>query len=164
VAPVRRGALSSSVVHCFPDADAEAKAALSTTSKGRLVKLWTYGCPLAQGRAVTCLAWNRVNPDLLAVSYGEIKIVPKEGEEPPMAGIILFWSMSNPNFPQATLFARSGVTSIAFSGTHPNLIAAGLQDGSVCIYDVKKVTGVVSLKFGLVLIMAHVLTGHVWRR
>jgi hypothetical protein len=106
------------------------------------VKLWSYNCPLAAGRPVTCMAWNGVNPDLLAVSYGALKDAARKDAP---AGVVLFWSMSNPGFPQATLLARSGVTSISFSKTHTNLIAAGLQDGSVCIYDVKKVCSFVVL-------------------
>ena len=122
--------------------EAKAVAAAVASNKGKLMKLWSYSCPLSQGRAVTGLAWNRVNPDLLAVSYGECKtpaVAQDKDKAPDPAGIVLFWSMSNPSFPQAILHATAGVTSIAFSATHPNLIAAGLQDGSVCIYDVKKV-------------------------
>ena len=32
----------------------------------------------------------------------------------------------------------SGVTSLAFSAEQPNVLAVGLYDGSVCIYDVRK--------------------------
>ncbi len=83
---------------------------------------------------MTGMAWNRINKDLLAVAYAQ-----QNKEEDAGGGLVLFWSMTNPEFPQQTLRTKSGVTSIEFSTEHPNVLAAGLYDGSVCIYDAKKV-------------------------
>ena len=111
-----------------------AESALEARPKYQLQKLWSYHCVATKGRVVTGMAWNRINKDLLAVGYAQ-----QSKEEDAAGGLIMFWSMTNPEFPQQTLRTKSGVTAIDFSVEHPNLLAAGLYDGSVCIFDAKKV-------------------------
>mmetsp|Transcript_40678 Transcript_40678/g.97557 ORF Transcript_40678/g.97557 Transcript_40678/m.97557 type:complete len:798 (+) Transcript_40678:72-2465(+) len=90
---------------------------------------------LTAGLAVTCAEWNRVNQDLLAVSYGDTSAVPTNKE-----GLVLFWSLKNPTYPERVLRMPSGVTSIHFSSVHPNLISAGMHDGNMGIWDLRKDT------------------------
>jgi hypothetical protein len=111
---------------------------LADRPRYQLQKLWSYHCSQTRGLVVTGMAWNRINKDLLAVAYAQ-----QSKEEDAGGGLVLFWSMTNPEFPQQTLRTKSGVTSIEFSTEHPNVLAAGLYDGSVCIYDAKKVRGLV---------------------
>lgn len=106
---------------------------LADRPRYQLQKLWSYHCSQTRGLVVTGMAWNRINKDLLAVAYAQ-----QSKEEDAGGGLVLFWSMTNPEFPQQTLRTKSGVTSIEFSTEHPNVLAAGLYDGSVCIYDAKK--------------------------
>jgi len=94
--------------------------------------LWSMSCSLTAGRNVTSMAWNRLKTDLLAVGYGQFDFGQQRD------GLILFWSLKNPEFPERSYSVPCGVTAIAFSATHPNLLAAGLYDGSVVIYDVRK--------------------------
>jgi WD40 repeat protein len=101
----------------------------------QLHKLWSYHCVDTEGLVVTGMAWNRINRDLLAVAYSS----PGRASESGAAGMVMFWSMTNPEFPQQTLRTKAGVTAIDFSVEHPNLLAAGLYDGTICIYDAKKV-------------------------
>ena len=45
-------------------------------SKGRgakLEELFKFECDLTKGRTVTCMSWNKFNPDLLAVGYGQFE-------------------------------------------------------------------------------------------
>lgn len=98
----------------------------------RIEKLWSYHCDLTVGRNVSCIVWNQVNQDLLAVSYGQFDFTDQRD------GLILFWSMKNPEYPECVLRTPSGVTTLDFSTAHPNLLAAGLYNGSVAIYDVRK--------------------------
>lgn len=98
----------------------------------RLERLWSYHCDLTVGRNVSCMVWNKVNQDLLAVSYGQFDFTDQRD------GLILFWSMKNPEYPECVLRTPAGVTTLDFSEAHPNLLAAGLYNGSVAIYDVRK--------------------------
>jgi WD40 repeat protein len=86
------------------------------------------------------MSWNRSNRDLLAVGYGPHDYAGS-GDGAAARGTIALWSISNPEYPQALLKTPDGVgvTAIDFSTQHPNLLAAGLYDGSIAVYDVKRI-------------------------
>jgi len=107
-------------------------AATGTVPAAGLKYLWGYQCEASEGRNVSCVEWNPENPDMLTVAYGEFNFSHQKD------GLILFWSLKNPSFPDKMISTPCGVTCIAFSSHHPNLLAAGLYDGTVCIYDVRK--------------------------
>jgi WD40 repeat protein len=98
----------------------------------RLEKLWSFQCDLTKGRTISGMAWNKVNKDLLAVSYGQFDFTNQRD------GMVCFWSLKNPEYPERVLRMSSGVTAIDFSSSHPNMLAAGFYDGTVAIYDIRK--------------------------
>jgi len=101
----------------------------------KLRMLWRYGGPATQGLRVTCLAWNRCNPDLLAAGYSDQSTSPA----PPGGELIACWSLKNPAVPERTYRVEgAGVSSLAFSTTHPALLAAGLTDGALALFDVRR--------------------------
>ena len=108
-------------------------------------KLFTYfNADLVRGRSVTAMVWHKINQDLLAVGYGKIDAFVdrnKAGEavdEELQGGLVLFWSLRNPEYPEKVLRTSSPVTSMEFSRLSPMLLAVGLQSGDVNIYDVKR--------------------------
>eukprot|EP00281_Chroomonas_sp_CCMP1168_P011036 CAMPEP_0206279230 /NCGR_PEP_ID=MMETSP0047_2-20121206/37914_1 /ASSEMBLY_ACC=CAM_ASM_000192 /TAXON_ID=195065 /ORGANISM="Chroomonas mesostigmatica_cf, Strain CCMP1168" /LENGTH=721 /DNA_ID=CAMNT_0053709171 /DNA_START=20 /DNA_END=2186 /DNA_ORIENTATION=- len=88
--------------------------------------------PPVKGEKRVVMAWNKLNPDLLAVGYGEFEFT-KQGD-----GLVLFWSLKNPEYPQKVYKTECSVTSLAFAQKSINLLAVGLYDGTVAIYDVRK--------------------------
>ncbi|KAF1323269.1 hypothetical protein FI667_g10755, partial [Globisporangium splendens] len=145
-----------------------------------LEKLWAFRCELTANRRVSCLAWNTVNDDLLAVSYCRDDTKPQQclpgfggsgvapvgggyalsGAPPSPAaiaaadasnaavettsggdeddGLILFWSLKNPEYPERIYSLDVGVASIDFSHTQPYLLAVGFANGVVATYDTRK--------------------------
>ncbi|EQC42250.1 hypothetical protein SDRG_01084 [Saprolegnia diclina VS20] len=97
-----------------------------------LEKLWGFRCSLTDGRTVSCLAWNPVNDDLLAVSYGQFEAGDTTD------GLVLFWSLKNPEFPERVYVLPCGATSIDFSRSQPYMLAVGFHDGVVALYDTRK--------------------------
>ncbi|OQR82348.1 Axonemal Inner Arm I1 Intermediate Chain Dynein [Achlya hypogyna] len=97
-----------------------------------LEKLWGFRCGLTDGRTVTCLAWNPVNDDLLAVAYGHFEAGDTSD------GLVLFWSLKNPEFPERIYVLPCGATSIDFSRSQPYMLAVGFHDGVVALYDTRK--------------------------
>ncbi|KAH6573738.1 hypothetical protein BASA60_005920 [Batrachochytrium salamandrivorans] len=95
--------------------------------------LWSYRCELTRGRNVMCMAWNKQNEDIIAVAYGEAHHLSGS-----MAGLILCWSVKNPEWPERIYTSQHAVTSIDFSRMNPSLLAAGLSDGRIVIYDVRR--------------------------
>jgi len=70
----------------------EASSAVATLAQlgPNLHKLWSYSCNLTKGRNVSCMAWNKLNPDILAVGYGEFVFSEQKG------GLACCWSIKNP--------------------------------------------------------------------
>ena len=67
--------------------------------------LFQYQCgDTTKDRYVSCMDWNTNNPDLLAVSYGELDHEIREGNRD---GLLLFWTLKNPKFPERTIKTRS---------------------------------------------------------
>ena len=99
---------------------------------------------LVQGRSVTAMVWNKVNQDILAVGYGKLDTFvdsSKPGDavdEEANGGLVLFWSLRNPEYPEKVLRTSRPVTALEFSRLSPMLLAVGLDSGDVCVYNVKR--------------------------
>jgi len=108
----------------------------ANSDKAKLQDLFCFDAPqLTQGLTVTCAEWNRHNQDLLAVSYGDTDPVPNI-----TTGLVLFWSLKNPTYPERVIRTRTGITALHFSAAHPNMVSAGTHDGSVMIWDLRRPT------------------------
>jgi len=125
----------------------------------RIDHLWDWTCPQVEGRTVACIAWNKKMPDLLAVGYGTLAFskaaaasglggggaIGGEGGDDSggkgIKGLVAFWSLKNPAFPLWSFETRSGVTALDFSRYQPNILAVGLYDGTVAVYDAKARSG-----------------------
>ena len=125
-------------------ADAEdAEGSAAGSEKHALVHLWDFVCDDTRGLDVSCVAWNALAADVLAVGYGPAAGAPtagaREGELPRRngAGLVAFWSLKNPEFPERTFATPFGVTALDFSPTAFNLLAVGTHDGTVSVYDAR---------------------------
>uniref|UniRef100_A0A8C3TQ61 Dynein axonemal intermediate chain 4 n=1 Tax=Catharus ustulatus TaxID=91951 RepID=A0A8C3TQ61_CATUS len=97
----------------------------------RLEQLWSYSCDLTSGHSVSSMACNKVNPDLVAVGYREF--VSQDQKK----GLACCWSLKNPMWPERIFRCDHGVTAVDFSLGSPNLLAVGMANGCVAIYDVQ---------------------------
>ncbi|XP_041339227.1 dynein intermediate chain 4, axonemal [Pyrgilauda ruficollis] len=113
------------------EAAAEPDAGPAEGAGPRLEQLWSYRCDLTRGRSVSSMAWNKVNPDLLAVGYREF--VSRDQKK----GLACCWSLKNPMWPERIFRCEHGVTAVDFSLASPNLLAVGTADGRVAVYDVR---------------------------
>lgn len=95
-----------------------------------LQPLWAYRCELTRGRLVSFVAWNELNEDIIAIGYGPSKFGNSQG-------LILVWSIKNPDWPERVIRCEMGVTAISFSKVNPSLLAAGFQTGHIIIYDIR---------------------------
>ncbi|NWT76332.1 WDR78 protein, partial [Prunella himalayana] len=110
---------------------AEADESPAEGAGPRLELLWSYRCDLTWGHSVSSMAWNKVNPDLLAVGYGEF--VSRDQKK----GLACCWSLKNPMWPERIFCCEAGVTAVDFSLASPNLLAVGTASGRVAVYDVR---------------------------
>lgn len=72
-----------------------------------LKNLFQYECgDTTRNRYVSGMDWNEVNTDLLAVSYGEFDH-DSEMKDTKRDGLLLFWTLKNPKFPERTIKTKS---------------------------------------------------------
>lgn len=99
---------------------------------GTLLPLWKFANERTRRRHVTCVAWHRQYLDLFAASFGSFDFLRQTG------GAIHLYTLKNPSHPELAIPVDCGVMSIEWHPTVATLLAAGLYDGSVCVYDVSK--------------------------
>ncbi|CAF1281021.1 unnamed protein product [Rotaria sp. Silwood1] len=103
-----------------------------TTYSGlALDKLFAYSAEITSNKNVSALAWNRKNSDLLAVGYGPFEYNDQRD------GLVCCWTLKNQDYPERYFHTSAGVTTVAFSVKFPSLLAVGLYDGTVNVYDVQ---------------------------
>jgi dynein axonemal intermediate chain 4 len=108
-----------------------ANADAELSDRPELIKLWTYTNPIKGSYQVTCMDWNKVNTDTVAIGYGSLEFGNHND------GRILLWSIKNPKFPHRVIPIPSSATSLAFSRDQSHLLAVGLYNGSVMIFDIR---------------------------
>ncbi|XP_044530697.1 dynein axonemal intermediate chain 4 [Gracilinanus agilis] len=111
--------------------EAEVIEATEEAAPPNLEKLWSFSCELTKGQNVSSMAWNKMNPDLLAVGYGHF------GFKEQKRGLACCWSLKNPMWPERVYPSLYGVTSVDFSIASPNLLAVGYYNGTIAIYNVQ---------------------------
>ncbi|NXB78530.1 WDR78 protein, partial [Donacobius atricapilla] len=136
------------------EALADASPSPAEGAGATLEQLWCYRCDLTRGHGVSSMAWNKVNPDLLAVGYGEF------ASQDQKKGLACCWSLKNPMWPERVFRCEHGVTAVDFSLASPNLLAVGMANGCVAIYDVRS-RGAAALLDSSASLNKH--TGPVWQ-
>jgi len=128
--------------------DTEGTESLQDKTPPSLRRLFCYRAEsVVRGRPVTAMAWNAANADLLAVGYGRVDFSLDGGQKPARGmavdeelagGLVLFWSIRNPQHPEKVLRTSQPVTALDFSRRSPTLLALGLYNGDVDVYDVRR--------------------------
>ncbi|CAI7994794.1 Dynein intermediate chain 1, axonemal [Geodia barretti] len=98
--------------------------------RGTLLPLWRFRYDKARKMAVTALAWSPLYSDLFAVGHGSYDFNNQSG-----GGIICLHSLKNPSFPEFIFSTGCGVMCLDIHPEHPHLLAAGLYDGTVAVYN-----------------------------
>jgi WD40 repeat protein len=98
--------------------------------------LFTFECDITAGRQVSCIDISEANPDLIAVGYGEYDISCVD-DSTLKKGILAFWTLKNPNFPEKIIYHDHSITCCAFSKKKPNQIAIGDSHGNIAIYNIR---------------------------
>jgi len=98
--------------------------------------LWELNYAPVAGKTVTALCWNPYFTDLLAVGYGTYDF-NKANSGDNNEGNIAIFSLKNTLHPEFTFKTSSGVMCLDFHPDHPSLLACGLYDGTVLVFDVR---------------------------
>mmetsp|Transcript_13156 Transcript_13156/g.18202 ORF Transcript_13156/g.18202 Transcript_13156/m.18202 type:complete len:738 (+) Transcript_13156:91-2304(+) len=106
------------------------------TGRGSFEHLFTCQYSEAKNKTVTAVCWNKKYMDMFAVGYGSYDFMPKNQK-----GMICIYSLKNAAYPLYVFRTHSGVMSIDFHPLYPNLLACGMYDGTVSVYDVTVESG-----------------------
>lgn len=99
--------------------------------EGTLLPLWRFSSEKAKRKQVTAIKWNPRYDDLVAVGFGSYDFL-KRG-----TGVICCYSLKNTRFPEYVFNTDAGVCSLDWHPSHPAVLAVGLYDGTVLVYDVR---------------------------
>jgi dynein intermediate chain 1 len=100
---------------------------------GSLLPLWHFASNKARHKMVTAISWNAAHNDLFAVSFGSYDFTRQS------TGVLCVYSLKNPSNPDYVYHTDAGVMTCDFNRTKaPSLLACGLYDGSVLVFDLGK--------------------------
>lgn len=102
-----------------------------TGGLGTLMPLWRFTSEKAKRKQVTAIKWNPRYNDLCAVGFGSYDFMRQS------SGVICCYSLKNTKYPEYAFGTEAGVCSLDWHPTHPALLAVGLYDGTVLVYDVR---------------------------
>ena len=138
--------------------EAEIKIVTSSSKvqkKEEFQRLFRCRCDQSIKRAVTSLCWNKVNsssniisrkylflyfcfstvkfnPDILAAGYSSSQADNRRD------GKVMLWSITNTFFPENIINTWSSVTTIDYSNVRPAVLAVGMSDGTIAVFDTSK--------------------------
>ncbi|CAG5089870.1 Oidioi.mRNA.OKI2018_I69.PAR.g12385.t1.cds [Oikopleura dioica] len=100
--------------------------------EGTLLPLWIYNFAQAKKLSVTSTQWSKRYHDLFAVGLGSYDYA-RQG-----IGYLLFYSLKNPSYPGFIFETDVGVMCLDISRERSHLVAVGLYDGSVAVFNLLK--------------------------
>ncbi|XP_061400429.1 dynein axonemal intermediate chain 4 [Musca vetustissima] len=112
--------------------------ALEVRYSYRMDLLWTFSIPLQPGdsQTITDLSWCPNHGDILAAGYG---IFGATSALLAQRGCVCIWNIKNPVNPERTYHFDVPVLAVEFSPYAPQLMAIGLYDGSLYVYDISNI-------------------------
>ncbi|CAI2360651.1 unnamed protein product [Moneuplotes crassus] len=98
---------------------------------GTVLPLWRFSTDKSRRKQVTSICWNPKYKDLFAVGYGSYDFLKET------SGLICCYTIKNPTWPEYSFTTESGVMCLDFHKKNPALLAVGLYDGTVMVFDIR---------------------------
>ncbi|CAD8183512.1 unnamed protein product [Paramecium octaurelia] len=103
----------------------------TSKNEGHLLPIWKFSNEKQKKKHVTSLCWNPRYMDLFAVSFGSYEFSKQR------MGLICLYSLKNTTHPEYAFTCEAGVMCLDFHPQSPALLAVGLYDGTVLVYDIR---------------------------
>jgi len=103
----------------------------TSKNEGHLLPIWRFQNEKQRKKNVTCIVWNPRYPDLFAVGLGSYDFSKQR------MGLICLYSLKNTTHPEYAYSCEAGVMCLDFHPESAALLAVGLYDGTVLIYDIR---------------------------
>jgi len=114
--------------------DITSKTELGVTSTNQKLIFVSYVESITKKprKNVTCICWNPRYKDLFAVGYGNYYFKRQR-----RGGTVCIYSIKNFKWPEYMFSCEKGVMSLDFHPNYAALLAVGLYDGKVLVYDIR---------------------------
>ncbi|CAG9860678.1 unnamed protein product [Phyllotreta striolata] len=99
--------------------------------EGTVLPLWKFEYNKTKKHTVCDLEWNPYYYDLFAVCFGFL-----DYSKPVAGGALCLFTLKNPSFPDYVCMTDSAVMCVDTHKNYPYMVAIGLFDGSVRVYNV----------------------------
>lgn len=94
--------------------------------------LWRFSHPQSKRDAVTALSWSPRYADLFAVGFGTFDFQRRQGPY-----TLALFSLKNSTYPELAIPLEDSITCLEFSFEEAALIAVGLANGKVLVFDIR---------------------------
>ncbi|XP_045470031.1 dynein intermediate chain 2, ciliary [Harmonia axyridis] len=101
--------------------------------EGTLLPLWKFTYDKVRKNTVTDIEWNPYYYDLFAVTFGYLDFV-----KPVKEGAVCVYTLKNPSFPDYICITHCACMCISSHPKFPYMLAVGLIDGSVFVYNIQQ--------------------------
>ncbi|XP_075168505.1 dynein intermediate chain 2, ciliary [Haematobia irritans] len=101
--------------------------------EGTLLPLWKFQYERTKKMSVTDVMFNPHYYDLFAVCFGSHDFMKQPSE-----GSVCLFTVKNPSYPDYIIMTESGVMCCDIHPKYPFLVAVGLYDGNVHVYNLKE--------------------------
>ena len=108
-------------------------------TEGTLLPLWNFTFDRAKKLEITSLCWNAAYKDLFAAGFGTYNFYQQDSTH--VNGVVCIFSLKNPSYPEYLCHAGSGVTAVDIHPIHPHMLAIGMADGNVAVFNLQKNNG-----------------------
>eukprot|EP01017_Pseudomicrothorax_dubius_P047722 TRINITY_DN8604_c0_g1_i1.p1 TRINITY_DN8604_c0_g1~~TRINITY_DN8604_c0_g1_i1.p1 ORF type:complete len:708 (-),score=198.52 TRINITY_DN8604_c0_g1_i1:143-2266(-) len=103
-----------------------------SNSEGSLLPIWRITSEKQRKKHVTSICWNPRYSDFFAVGLGSYHFNRQAGQ-----GYICCYSLKNTTYPEYFFTTPKGVMALDFHPKSPALLAVGLYDGTVMVFDIR---------------------------
>ena len=101
-------------------------------NEGTVLPLWKFSYERSKRMTVTAISWCPKYQDLFAVGHGSYDFLKQ------MAGMICFYSLKNPSFPEHVYTTEHGVMCLDIHSSYSHLIVVGFYDGCVGVFNLEE--------------------------
>ncbi|KDR24443.1 WD repeat-containing protein 60 isoform X2 [Zootermopsis nevadensis] len=103
------------------------------------ISLGLASVPFLADRPVTIIRFPRHRSNLLLTVHKNVIFEDRQTEHfSPCRSMIAIWSILEPSLPQKILVAAHEITASCFNATTANVVFAGQEDGSLCVWDLRE--------------------------
>ena len=113
---------------------------IGTKSESQFIEVQSFPHAISKTRKVSCADWQPNNKAVLAISTIDIRDPNSKFQDSGKTVLsqVYIWSFQDPTYPSFILNAPLDVYSIQFNPAHPHILAGGMVNGQVILWNIEQ--------------------------